>query len=117
MIILDSILLYYRLRAISSSALLGSSVVLPRVKDNELDCTRCHLAKLVALPFHSSENKTKALFDLVHSQKRGPAPVLSKAGSLYVVTFIDDFSRFTWICFLRLKSSVLNICFVLPKDG
>ena len=35
--------------------------------------------------------------------------VPSLGGSMYYVSFIDDFSRKTWIYFLRKKSKVFNI--------
>jgi hypothetical protein len=37
---------------------------------------------------------------------RFPQPSISKAR--YVLTFIDDFSRFTWVFFLKLKSEVFE---------
>ena len=38
----------------------------------------------------------------------GSVPVPSLGKSLYCVSFIDYFSRNTWIYFLRKKSEVLN---------
>jgi hypothetical protein len=38
----------------------------------------------------------------------GPILVPSLGGSLYHVSFIDDFSRKTWIYFLRNKSKVFE---------
>ena len=43
---------------------------------------------------------------LVHSELIGPLPIASYGGSRYVLTFIDDFSRFCWVYFLKLKSKV-----------
>ena len=46
---------------------------------------------------------------LVHSDVCGPMPTLSMGGAAYFVTFIDDFSRKTWVYPLRRKDEVLSI--------
>lgn len=48
------------------------------------------------------------VLQLVHSDVAGPfqAPSFSKAR--YVLTFIDDYSRFTWVYFLIHKSEVFD---------
>ena len=46
---------------------------------------------------------------MIHSDISGPMPTTSMSGSRYVLTFIDDFSRYTWVFFLKRKSEVLEI--------
>ena len=41
---------------------------------------------------------------LVLSDMIGFLPTPSYGGSRYVLTFIDDYSRFCWVSFLKLKS-------------
>ena len=43
---------------------------------------------------------------LIHSDISGPMPVTSMNASRYLLTFIDDFSRYTWVFFLKKKSEV-----------
>ena len=38
----------------------------------------------------------------------GPIPTTSMSNSRYVLTFIYDLSRFTWVYFLKKKSEVLE---------
>jgi hypothetical protein len=45
---------------------------------------------------------------LIHSDVSGPILVPSLGKYVYYVSFIDDFSRNTWIYFLRKKSDVFD---------
>jgi transposase InsO family protein len=45
-------------------------------------------------------------FDIIHSDVWGPAPVQSFYGHRYFVLFVDDFTRFTWVYFLKNKSDI-----------
>jgi len=47
---------------------------------------------------------TKPL-ELIHSNLCGPISPQSLSGRQYYILYIDDFSRYTWVCFLRSKSS------------
>jgi hypothetical protein len=49
-----------------------------------------------------------SLLELVHIDITGPFQNPSIDKSKYVVTFIDDFSRYTWVYFLKLKSKVFE---------
>jgi transposase InsO family protein len=44
----------------------------------------------------------------VHSNVWGPAPITSYNNFLYYVTFIDDFSRTTWVYLLTSKDEVFQ---------
>ena len=48
------------------------------------------------------------MLGLVYSDLIGPLPTPSCGGSRYVFTFIDDFSRFCWVYFLKLKFEVFE---------
>ena len=58
--------------------------------------------------FHSGATREKEILELIHSDVFGPIPVPSLLGSLYYVTFIDDFSRNTWLYFLKNKSKFIS---------
>jgi transposase InsO family protein len=68
----------------------------------------CALGKNIKKPFPSSENRSKEILDLIHSDVCGPMLVKSLGGSLYYVTFIDDFSRKTWMYLIKTKDEVFG---------
>ena len=59
-------------------------------------CTGCKLAKYLALPFNSSLSQTTSPFQLV-SDIWDLAPIPSRPGYFYYVSFVDNFTRFTWV--------------------
>ena len=71
-------------------------------------CRGCALGKNVMKPFSSSNNRSKEILDLIHSDVCGLMPVKSLGGSLYYVTFIDDYSRNTWLYLLKTKDEVFS---------
>ena len=58
--------------------------------------------------FPSGGKRAKQILELVHSDVFGPMKVPSLGKSMYYVSFIDDFSRNTWIYFLKKKSEVFD---------
>jgi hypothetical protein len=65
----------------------------------------CALGKNVKVPFPSNETRSKGILDLIHSDMGGPMSTISMKSASYYVTFIDDFSRKTWI-FMKTKDEV-----------
>ena len=59
-------------------------------------------------PFLKSETNTKGTLELIHIDVCGPMPPTYLSGYEYYVTFIDDYSRNTWIYFLKNKSGVFE---------
>ncbi|KAJ0771566.1 putative RNA-directed DNA polymerase [Helianthus annuus] len=80
---------------------------LPDLKVNKDGvCSGYQYGKATQLPFKSSNNRSANILDLVHSDVFGPVKQSSMQGFRYMVTFIDDFSRFVWIYFMKEKSEV-----------
>ncbi|KAM1425821.1 hypothetical protein TB2_017749 [Malus domestica] len=73
------------------------------------DCEVCHFSKQTRLPFDVSSTKSCKPFEIVHSDVWGPAPLVSFDGFRYFVTFVDDFSRCTWLYLLKSKDEVINV--------
>ena len=77
--------------------------------DLYFDCTSCKLGKSKVQPFPHHASRASQCFELIHSDVWWIAPVVSHAHYKYFVTFIDDFSHFTWVYFLRAKGEVFSI--------
>jgi histone deacetylase 1/2 len=72
-------------------------------------CDACQKGKNHQLPYPRSSSISSHPFELVFSNVWGPAPT-SVGQKNYYVSFIDDYSKFTWIYMLRFKSEVFQ-CF------
>ncbi|UYV84396.1 hypothetical protein LAZ67_X002013 [Cordylochernes scorpioides] len=75
------------------------------------ECEVCLEGKMRRLPFPSKpveSKKTSSPLELIHSDVVGPISPMSKGGNNYVVTFIDDFTHYTTVYFMRSKSEVLE---------
>jgi hypothetical protein len=51
--------------------------------------------------FSNSDSRAKGFLDIVHSDVCGPLSEASLSGYVYYVSFIDDYSRKTWIYLLK----------------
>ena len=54
-------------------------------------------------------NNTNVPFMFIHSDVWGPAPVVEMYGFLYYVMFINDYTRMSWIYFLKHKFEVFKV--------
>ena len=55
------------------------------------------------MSYEESKYKAKEPLKLIHSDIFGPVKQLSVGEMKYMLTFIDDFSRYVWIYFLKKK--------------
>ena len=76
--------------------------------DHKGICKGSAKGKNIKNPFPKSETKTKGTLELIHLDACGPIPSTSLSGYEYYVTFIDDYSRKTWIYFLKAKDEVFG---------
>ncbi|KAE8674817.1 putative disease resistance protein [Hibiscus syriacus] len=71
-------------------------------------CAGCQYGKAHQLPYDESKFKAKEPLELVHSDVFGPIKQQSISGMRYMVTFIDDFSRYVWVFFMKEKSDTFS---------
>ena len=68
-------------------------------------CVACTKAKAVRQSFPAeSKNRSTKYGAIIHTDLWGPAQTASLSGSLYYMSFTDDYSRETKVRFLKLKS-------------
>jgi hypothetical protein len=72
-------------------------------------CEYCVYENQNQVIFPSGATRAEGILQLVHSDVFGPVSVPSLGKSVYYVSFIDDFSRNTWIYFLRKKYEVFDM--------
>ena len=74
------------------------------------NCDTCELSKhrRVSFPLRT-ESPCVEPFALVHSDIWGPSRTTSLCGARYFVTFIDDFSRLTWVYLLKDRSQLFSV--------
>ncbi|GKD14697.1 hypothetical protein Tco_1199104 [Tanacetum coccineum] len=70
--------------------------------------SRCKLSKFSTLSFKDSISSSNAPFDLVHSGVWGPSHVSTKGDSRYYVSFINDFTHYTWVYLMKRSSHNLK---------
>lgn len=80
-------------------------VGLPVIATSKVTCEACMKGKQHRAPFpkRSTWRATKRL-QLIHSDICGPVTPASNSQKRYLLTFIDDYTRKTWIYFLLEKS-------------
>jgi transposase InsO family protein len=91
---------------------------LPELRvDHEGVCNGCAQGKNIKNPFSKRDSKAEGVLELIHSDVCGPMPSFSISGYEYYVSFIDDYSRKTWVYFLIENLSERKIKIVRSDNG
>ena len=75
--------------------------------NNFQKCELCVKSKMTKKPFQSIDRNSN-LLDLIHSDICELNDILTRGGNIYFITFIDDFSRYTYVYFLKYKDEAFN---------
>nr|CCA28017.1 putative polyprotein [Albugo laibachii Nc14] len=91
----------------------GFKTTWPSSIDNDEDeiCDGCLNGKLSVKPFPKSNYgkvKTKSVLEIIHSDVLGPTEIKSQGGARFMVTFIDDFSRYVVVYFITQKYEIVD---------
>ena len=77
---------------------------------SSLACESCQLGKHTRVLFPQRlNNRAKSPFELVHADVWGPCRTASTLGFQYFVTFIDDYSRCTWLFLMKSRAELYSI--------
>ena len=81
----------------------------PLMKSSEGVCNGCLVGKNLERRYEVEKaRRFPSTLDLVHSDVSEPMPTSSMNGSKYFLTFIDYYSTYYWIYFLKKKSEVFE---------
>lgn len=69
----------------------------------------CQLEKTHKLDFDSFETKCTQLLELIHTFLWDASFIHFNTNSRYYITFIDDFSKFTWMYSFKTESQALKV--------
>jgi len=72
-------------------------------------CDVCQFAKHHWTTFFPSGNKSSKPFDLIHLDVWGPSLIPNILSAKWFVSFIDDYTRVTWIFLMKDKSEVFHL--------
>ena len=68
-------------------------------------CSACEKGKLTRATFRSKQvSSISAPLQLLHMDLFGPVNIQSISGKKYTLVIVDEYSRYTWVFFLRSKS-------------
>ena len=82
---------------------------LPKMSFENNFCDACQQGKMHKSSFKSKNViSTNRPLELIHIDLFGPSRVASLNGSRYAFVLVDDYSRFTWVIFLKHKNDAFN---------
>jgi len=105
-------------KAISLEAIRG----IPKLQITEGSiCGECQVGKKTRMSHPRLEHQgTSKVLELLYIDLMGPMQVANIGGKRYVLVVVDDFSRFTWVNFIREKSdtfeSFKELCIQLQRE-
>ncbi|GJT93135.1 retrovirus-related pol polyprotein from transposon TNT 1-94 [Tanacetum coccineum] len=91
---------------------------LPRLKfEKDHLCSACQLGKSKKFSYKpKSENTIMEVLHTLYMDLCGPMRVQSINGKKYILVIIDDYSKFTWVKFLRSKDETLEFVIKILKQ-
>jgi hypothetical protein len=82
---------------------------LPKViKPSDSICKHCQIGKQTRVRFKTKEHSTTKPLELIHTDLCGPTRTKSTYGEHYFMLIIDDYTRLTWVYFLKEKSEAFE---------
>ena len=83
--------------------IMSSLGLIPRLSKDFEKCETCSQAKITKRP-HKNVVRNTELLELIHSDLCEFEGILTRGGNRYIITFINDFSKYTTIYLLKINS-------------
>jgi hypothetical protein len=71
-------------------------------------CKHCQHGKQTRVSFKTKEHSTSKPLQLIHTDLCGPTRTKILQGEHYFMLLIDDYTRMTWVSFLKNKSEAID---------
>ena len=78
-------------------------------------CKHCLHGKKTIVSFNTKEYSTKRPLELLHTDHFGPMRTNGLNTECYFLLFIDDYTRMTWVIFIKKKLETFE-CFKIFKE-
>ena len=78
-------------------------------------CSACLSSKSKQLPFSLSRTQIKSPLELIYTDVWGNSPICSRNGNRYYISFLDAYSRYTWLFPMSHKNDALPIFIKFQK--
>ena len=90
--------------------IMSSLGLIPRLSKDFERCETCSQAKITKKKKkpHKSVIRNTELLELIHSDLCEFEGILTRGGNRYIITFVDDFSKYTIIYLLKNKSDAFE---------
>lgn len=75
----------------------------------DLVCDVCTKCKMTRKSFPKESDRVTSKLEVIHTDVCGPTRVASHSGSRYVITFTDDYSRWTEVRFMKSKGEAFQM--------
>ncbi|GKA43533.1 zinc finger, CCHC-type containing protein [Tanacetum coccineum] len=86
---------------------MANSNLIPKLDSKNDKCQTCMHTKITRLPFPTIQRSSKIL-ELVHNDACDLHATPTISGEKYFATFINDYSRYCYVCLLHSKDEVLE---------
>lgn len=78
------------------------------IKPSKVVCKQCQHGKQIRVSFKTKEYSTSKPLELVHTNLCGPTRTTRLQDEHYFMFLIDDYTRMTWVQFLKCKSEAFE---------
>ena len=95
--------------------IMSSLGLISRLSKDFEKCETCSEAKITKRP-HKSVVRNTVLLELIHSDLCAFEGILTCGGNRYIITFIDDFSKYTIVYLLKNKSDAFENFQIFLKE-
>ena len=75
---------------------------------SNLTCKACLQGKMTRSPFVGQMARAKDMSEIIHSDVCGPFREMARGGFFYLITFIDDLSRYGYLFLMKKRVNLLK---------